>query len=194
MLVCPSNTYHILPQIETKNAIWLYSEVKYRWTRIWLTQWDQENCSVICKICHMHIADIVRHMQVCILLHWGPHLIGIKVKTAREYAWLDFYYTSHVFVCYTNYQMVGTECCLVDRISAHVLVSAGINRLLGTCLSGIHNANYIVNRIVCAVILVHGSQVSAYRIRPTHGPIHILDMHGTGTKHIVRHGQKSGVQ
>ena len=25
---------------------------------------------------------LVRHMQVCMLLHWGPHLIGIKVKTA----------------------------------------------------------------------------------------------------------------
>ena len=24
---------------------------------------------------------------------WGPHLIGIKVKTAKGYAWLDFYYT-----------------------------------------------------------------------------------------------------
>ena len=27
-----------------------------------------------------------------------------------------------------------------------------------------------------------------------HGPIHILDMHGTGTKHIACHSQKSGVQ
>ena len=32
-------------------------------------------------------------MQVCMLLHWGPHLIGIKVKTVKGYAWLDFYYT-----------------------------------------------------------------------------------------------------
>ena len=72
----------------------------------------------------------------------------------------------------------------------HVLVSAGISRLLDTCLSGINNANYIVNSIVCAVILVCGSQVPAYGIWPMHGPIHILFMHGTGTKHIVRHSQK----
>ena len=38
--------------------------------------------------------DSVRHMQVCMLLQWGPHLIGINVKTVKEYAWLDFYYTS----------------------------------------------------------------------------------------------------
>ena len=62
------------------------------------------------------------------------------------------------------------------------------------CLSGINNANYIVNSIVCAVILVRGSQAPAYRIRPMHGTIHVLDMHGTGTKHIVRHSQKSIVQ
>ena len=37
-------------------------------------------------VCHMHITDSVRHMQVCMLLHWGPHLIGIKVKRAKEYA------------------------------------------------------------------------------------------------------------
>ena len=41
--------------------------------------------SVICKIRHMHITDSVRHMQVCMLLHWGPHLMGIKVKTAKKY-------------------------------------------------------------------------------------------------------------
>ena len=61
------------------------------------------------------------------------------------------------------------------------------------CLSGIHNANCIVNSIVCAVILVRGSRVPVYGIRPTHGPIHVLDMHGTGTKHIVHHSQRSGV-
>ena len=87
-----------------------------------------------------------------------------------------------------------TECCHAERNSAHVLVSAGISRLLDTCLSGIHNANYIVNSIVYAVIVVRGSRVPAYGIRLTHGPIHVLDMHGTGTKHIVRHSQKSGIQ
>ena len=75
-----------------------------------------------------------------------------------------------------------------------MLVSAGISRQLDTCLSGIHNANNIVNSIVYAVILVRGSRVPAYRIRLMHGPIHILHMHGTGTKHIVRHTQKSVVQ
>ena len=100
----------------------------------------------------------------------------------------------HVFVCYANYQMVRTECCLTERNSAHVLVSAGMSQLLDMCLYGIHNANYIVNSIVCAVILVRGTRIPAYGVRPTHGPIHILDMHGTGTKHIVRHSQKSGVQ
>ena len=58
----------------------------------------------------------------------------------------------------------------------------------------LRNANYIVNSIVCAVILVLGSRVRTYGIRPMHGPIHVLDMHGTGTKHIVRHNQKSVVQ
>ena len=47
----------------------------YRWTWIWQTQWDQENWSVICKICRIHMTNtlldmhrtgtkhIVRHMQ-----------------------------------------------------------------------------------------------------------------------------------
>ena len=52
----------------------------------------------------------------------------------------------------------------------------------------------MVNSIVCAVILVRSSRVPAYGIWPTHGPIHVLDVHGTGTKHIVRHSQRSGVQ
>ena len=73
-------------------------------------------------------------------------------------------------------------------------LQAGISRLLDTCLSGIYNANYIVNSTTCAVILVCGSRVPAYRIWPMHGPIHVLDIHGTGTKHIVRHSQKSVVQ
>ena len=89
---------------------------------------------------------------------------------------------------------VRTECCLAERNSAHVLVSAGISRLLDTCLSGIHNTNYIVNSIVCAVILVRGNRDLAYGIWPMHGPIHILNMHGTGNMHIVRHSKKSGVQ
>ena len=71
----------------------------------------------------------------------------------------------HVFVCYTNNQTVRTECCLADHISAHVVVSAGISRLLDKCLSGIHNANYILKSIMCAVILVRGSQIPAYGIR-----------------------------
>ena len=54
--------------------------------------------------------------------------------------------------------------------------------------------DYIVNSIVYAMILVCGSRVLAYRILPTHGPIHLIDMHGTGTKHIVCHSQKSGIQ
>ena len=90
-----------------------------------------------------------------------------------------------------KYQTMRTDFCLAERNSAHVLVPAGISRLLDTCLSGIYNANYIVNSIVCAVILVRGSRVPAYGIRPMHGPIHVLDMYGTGTKHIVRHVAKS---
>ena len=27
-----------------------------------------------------------------------------------------------------------------------------------------------------------------------HGPIQVLDTHGTGTKHIVRHSQRSGIR
>ena len=104
------------------------------------------------NLSYMHMTDSGRHMQVCMLLHWGN----------------------------ANYQTVRNECCLDERNSAHVLVSAGISQLLGTCLSGIHNANYIVNSIVCVVILVCGSRVPAYRIRHMHGPIHVLDMHGTG--------------
>ena len=107
--------------------------------------------------------------------------------------WKDCWtFIRHVFVCYANYQTLQTECCLAESNSAHV--SAGISRLLGTCLSGIHYENYIVNSIVCAVILVRGRRVPTYGILPTHGPIHVLDMHGTGAKHIVRHSQKSGVQ
>ena len=93
-----------------------------------------------------------------------------------------------------KYQTVQTECRLAERNSAHVLVSAGISGLLDMCLSGIHDANYIVNSIVCAVILIRDSRVPTYRIRPMHGPIHVLDRHGTGTKHIVCHSQKSVVQ
>ena len=53
------------------------------------------------------------------------------------------------------------------------------------CLSGIHDSNYyILNSIVCAMIFVRVNRVLAKGIWPTHGPIHILDMHGTGTKHI----------
>ena len=85
----------------------------------------------------------------------------------------------YMYVSATNYQTVRTERCVAERNSAHVLFSTGISRLLDTCLSGIHNANYIVNSIVCVLILVRGSRVPAYGIRPTHGPIHILDMHGT---------------
>ena len=48
--------------------------------------------------------------------------------------------------------------------------------------------------MVRAVILVCGSRVSAYGIRSMHGPIHVFDMYGTGTKHTVRYSQKSGVQ
>ena len=139
----------------------------------------------------MHMTDSVLHMQVCMLLHWGPHLIYIKVKTVKEYAWLDFYYTC---ICLLR----NTRQCELSAVwdesnSAHVLVLAGISRLLDTCLSGIHNANYIVKSIVCAVILVRGGRVLAYGIQPMHGLIHVLDMHGTGTKHIVRHSQNSVV-
>ena len=80
------------------------------------------------------------------------------------------------------------------NVIQHVFVLAGISRLLDTCLSGKHNANYIVKSILCAVILVCGCRVPAYRIQPTHGPIHVLDMHGTGTKHIVSNSQKSVIQ
>ena len=100
----------------------------------------------------------------------------------------------YIYLSAEKYQTMCTEFCLAKRNSAHVLVSARISRLLDTCLSVIHNANYIVNSIVCAVILVRGSRVPSYGIRPTHGPIHVVNMHGTGTKHIVRHSQKSVVQ
>ena len=168
--IIKSNQNH---QHEIKNV--------YRWTQIWQTQWDQENWSVICKICHMHMTDSVRHMQVCMLLHWGPHFIYIYIYI-------------YMYLSAKKYQTVRTECCLAERNSANVLVSGGLSWLLDTCLSDMHNANYIVNSFVCAVILVHGNRVTAYRIRPMHGPIHVLDMHGTGTKHIVCHSQKFVVQ
>ena len=106
----------------------------------------------------MHVTDSVFYMQVCMLLHWGPNLIVIKVKTA------------------------------------HVSVSGGISLLPYMCLSSIHSANYVVNSIVCAVIFIRVSRVLAYGIWPTHGPIHILDMHGTWNKHISRHSQKPVIQ
>ena len=95
----------------------------------------------------------------------------------------------YMYLSAEKYQTMQTEFCPAERNSAHVLVSAGISRLLDACLSGIHNANYIVNSIVC-----RGSRVPAYGIRSMHGPIHVLDMHGTWTKHIARHSQKSVVQ
>ena len=58
----------------------------------------------------------------------------------------------------------------------------------------VRSANYFVNSIVCALTLVRGSRVPAYGIQPTHGPIHVLDMHGTWTKHFVCYSQKSGSQ
>ena len=142
------------------DASFLFVEVIYRWTWIWRTQWDQENWSVICKICHMHMTDSVRHMQLC--------TYAIVLGTS-----FDRYKSQR-----------REEICLAERNWALVLVSAGISRLLDTCLSGIHNATYIVNSIVCAVILVRGSRVLSYGIRPTHGPIHVFDMHGTWTKHM----------
>ena len=65
----------------------------YRWTWIWQTQWDQENWSVICKICRMHMTNtwyasdwdqayrpsyakirhtVVRHIQVHLYTHIHP--------------------------------------------------------------------------------------------------------------------------
>ena len=55
----------------------------------------------------------------------------------------------YMYLSAEKYQTVRTECCLAESNSAHVLVLAGISRLLNMCLSGIHNANYIVNSIVC---------------------------------------------
>ena len=63
-------------------------------------------------------------MQVCMLLHWGPHSICIKVKRAKELPGWTFIIL--VFVCYVNYKTVRIECCLAERNSAHVLVSVGI--------------------------------------------------------------------
>ena len=51
----------------------------------------------------------------------------------------------YMYLSVENDQTVRTECCLAKRNSAHVLVSARIRRLVATCLSGMHNANYIVN-------------------------------------------------
>ena len=44
------------------------------------------------------------------------------------------------------------------------------------------------------MILVCGSQVPAYGIRPMHDPINVPDMHGTGTKHIFCQSQMSFIQ
>ena len=129
---------------------------------------------------------LVCHMQGCMLLHWGPHLIYIyKSQNSKRICLAGL--LLYMYVSATNYQTVRTECCLAKR-------NSGISRLQDMCLSDIHNANYIVNSIVCAVILVRRSRVPAYGIQPMHDPIHILDMHGTGNKHIVHHSQKSVVQ
>ena len=148
---------------------------------------------------------LVRHMQNPSYAYDRPSLSNASVYAIALGTSFDRYKSQnsericlaglllYMYLSATNYQTVQTECCLAECNSAHVLVSAGIGRLLDTCLSGIHNANYIVNSIVCAVILVRGSWVLAYGIRPKHGPIHVLGMLGTGTKHIVCHSQKSGV-
>ena len=73
------------------------------------------------KIGHVHMTDSVRHMQMCMLLNWGPHLKNIKVKTTKEYAWLDFYHT-----CICLLRTTG-RCCLAERNSAHVCVSLNGN-------------------------------------------------------------------
>ena len=131
----------------------------------------QENWSVICKCVCYCIGDLIWYIY--------------KSQNSEIICLAGF--LLYMYLSAEKYKTVRTECCLAERNSAHVLVLAGIRWLLDTCLSGIHNANYIVNSIVCAMILVHGSHVPAYKIRPMHDPIHILDMHGTGTKDIVRH-------
>ena len=71
--------------------------------------------SVIC-ICS------VRHVPVCMLLHWGPHLIGIKVKIAKEYAWLDFYYTC---ICLLHELPDGVNRVLSGRTYLSTCLSLG---------------------------------------------------------------------
>ena len=67
----------------------------------------------------------VRHMQVCMLLHWGPHLISIKVKRAKEYAWLDFYYTC---ICLLQEQPDGANWVLSGRPYLSTCDSLGGNK------------------------------------------------------------------
>ena len=51
----------------------------------------------------------------------------------------------YIFVQLTS---VNCQSCLSKCNSAHVSVLEEVSRLLETCLSGIHNANYIVYSIV----------------------------------------------
>ena len=55
------------------------------------------------------------YMQVCMLLYWGPHLIGIKVRRGIFFlpGWT---FVIHVFVCYANYQTerTGGACAFVQ--------------------------------------------------------------------------------
>ena len=68
----------------------------YRWTWIWRTQWDQENWSVICNICSIHMTNTwyesdwdqayrpsyakICHTVVCHIQVHLYHYIGIYLK------------------------------------------------------------------------------------------------------------------
>ena len=72
----------------------------YRWTWIWQTQWDQENWSVKCKVCHIHMTNTwyasdwdqayrpsyakirrteVRHIQVHLYICPHVYILGMGV-------------------------------------------------------------------------------------------------------------------
>ena len=123
---------------------------------------------------------LLRHMQNLSYAYHGPSPSYTSVYAIALGTSFDRYKTQnsericlaglllYMYLSATRTTRLCKLSAVWPNVSQHVLVSAGISRLLDTCLSGIHNANFFVNSIVCAVILVHGSRVPTYTWSNTH--------------------------
>ena len=87
---------------------------------IWQTQWDQENWSVICKICHMHMTildmhragtkHIVRHMQKSVV-QWSViskftcigKTLGVSQNVNTSYCGISLPHLGQIFLWKTSW-------------------------------------------------------------------------------------------